>query len=102
MYQQAMSLKYKNVWVGVIKADLKGLQSSRTPSTDPVKPDDRKALSSRWVVKYKTVQTGHLVKVKAQLITKGFNQVEEIDFFEPFAPTSSMSTPIRDVDGLRM
>ena len=44
-YQQAMSSKYRYVWVNAMKAEFKGLQLSGT-FNDDLKPDNREAVSS--------------------------------------------------------
>lgn len=50
-------------------------------------PENRKAVRSKWVFKWKTDQSGHVVKAKATLVAKGFNQVEGINYLQTSAPT---------------
>jgi len=90
-YQQAMSSKYKNIWVSAMNSELKGLELSGTFNND-VMPTDRKAVSSRWIYKWKTDSSGRVVKAKARLVAREFSQVEGIDYFDTFSPTPAMTS----------
>ena len=73
-----------------MSAKLAGLRATRTfQSTE--KPADRKAISAKWVLRYKTDSDGYVVKAKARLIARGFSQVEGIDYLETIAPTPASS-----------
>ena len=43
---------------------------------------------------YKTDKDGLIVKTKARLVAKGFSQVEDVDYFQTFAPTPSSASAI--------
>lgn len=55
-------------------------------------PPGRKPLSSKWVLKLKPNINPTLVHLKAQLIAKGYEQREGIDFHETFTPVVKWST----------
>lgn len=46
------------------------------------------ASTRRWILKWKPDQPGHVEKVNARLVAKGFNQFQGVDFFETVAPHS--------------
>ena len=73
------------------KAEFKDLLLSGT-FNDAVKPDNRKAVSSRCVFRWKRDHTGHVVKAKERLVAREFSQIEGIDYWKTFAPTPSMSS----------
>ena len=41
---------------------------------------------------YKTDKDGLIVKTKARLVAKGFSQVQDVDYFQTFAPTPSSAS----------
>ena len=50
-----------------------------------VVPNRKKLISSRWVLKKKFNSRMHLVRKKARLVIRGFEQQAGIDYFETFA-----------------
>lgn len=51
-------------------------------------PSGRKAVSCKWVFRWKTNLDGTMLKNKAQFAVQGFNQEQGVDFNESFAPTA--------------
>jgi len=47
-------------------------------------------IGTKWVFKNKMDELGVIVRNKARLVTKGYNQEEGIDFGETYAPVASL------------
>ena len=54
-------------------------------------PASSNIVESKWLLKWKSDAHGMIDRAKARLVAKGYIQVEEVDYFETFAPTSSTS-----------
>jgi hypothetical protein len=57
-------------------------------------PTGRNIISSKWVFKKKLNAEGKVEKYKAQLVAKGYSQVEGIDFGEIFSPVVKLTSII--------
>ena len=54
------------------------------------RPKGKNVIGIKWVFKNKEDEHGVVVRNKARLITKGFSQVEGLDFGETFAPVARL------------
>ena len=50
------------------------------------------ALSSTWAFKYKRYPVGPIKKIKAWFCARGDKQIEEVDYFETYAPVVMWTT----------
>ena len=78
-------------WKKAIMAELQSLKETNTYRVvEP--PKGRKVISSRWVLRRKFDYLGHLVRRKARLVIKGFEQQYGVDYFSTFASVIRYST----------
>ena len=55
-------------------------------------PDGRKTIDKKWVFKRKTNAVGHIKKFKARLVSKGYSQVEGVNFGEILSPIAKLTS----------
>ena len=51
---------------------------------------DKNTVGTKWVFKNKFNENGKVIRNKARLVCKGYDQVEGIDFEETFAPVARL------------
>ena len=54
------------------------------------KTDEMNIIGSKWVFRNKLDEDGVITRNKARLVVKGYNQEEEIDYGETFAPIARL------------
>ena len=78
-------------WYRAMKDEVKALQDNEI--WDLVRPlTDKDVIPVKWVFKSKLRPSGQVDKYKARYVVKSFKQVEGLDYFETFAPTSKPET----------
>jgi hypothetical protein len=56
------------------------------------RPAGKTPIMAKWIYKLKKDSSGNLSKLKARIVARGFQQTEEVDFSEIFAPVVRWST----------
>jgi hypothetical protein len=77
-------------WKKAMLNELESLRSTNTFSIVPI-PQDRRVIRCRWVLRKKYTD-GILVRRKARVVIKGFEQELGLDYFETFASVARFST----------
>ena len=54
------------------------------------RPRDHPIIGTKWVYRNKLNKKGEVIRNKARLVAKGYNQEEEIDFDETYAPIARL------------
>ena len=76
-------------WLGALELD--GHIEISTFSADVV-PKGVNVITAKWVFAWKTDSDGYIMKAKARLVARGFGQQFGADYFNTFAPTSTVSS----------
>jgi hypothetical protein len=88
--QEALSRPDAPQWREACHAEM-GALAAKEVMTLMMLPDNKKAISLRWVFSYKLRPNGSIERYKARLVAKGFTQQEGIDFCEIWAPTGRLA-----------
>ena len=81
-YREAMSSPDKEKWLAASKEEFKGLTEMGVWKLVD-RPVDRKTIKCRWTYVFKSDG-----RYKAQLVAKGYTQVQGIDYKETFSPVA--------------
>jgi hypothetical protein len=80
---EAMDSEDINIWKRAMEKEMASLDNNE--AWDLLKfPTGRNPIGRKWVFKKKLNTKGKVEKYKAQLVAKGYSQVEGIDFGEIF------------------
>ena len=83
--------QFKAAWWKAMKTELGGHKTTgKYEAATP--PRGRKPVGAKWVFSYKTDKDGIIAKTKERLVAKGFSQVQDVDYFQTFAPTPSSAS----------
>ena len=87
-YEEALQSEH---WVEAMNAEILALVKNGTwilvDSPPKIKP-----IRSKWVLKIKYHSDGTIERYKARLVTKGYSQIEGLDYFETFSPVAKITT----------
>jgi hypothetical protein len=78
-------------WDTTMNEEYRSLMENDTWDLVPL-PKGRKLVICKWVYRTKYASDGSVERHKAQLVSKGFSQVEGIDYNETFSPIAKMNS----------
>ena len=86
-YEEAMMSPDLDKWLEAMKSEMGSMYKNKVWTLVDL-PDDRQAIENKWIFKKKTDADGNVTVYKAQLVAKGFRQVQGIDYDETFSPVA--------------
>jgi hypothetical protein len=78
-------------WRDAMDAEIRSLLENNTWQLEDL-PAGARAISTKWVFTVKRDEHGNIVRFKARLVARGFEQVQGVDFDEVYAPVSKQTT----------
>ena len=83
-YSEAMKGPDSRKWSEAIQTEYDSLMENRTWKVVDL-PSGRKALTTKWVLKKKLGPNGEILKYKARMVARGFQQMEGYDYTETYS-----------------
>lgn len=90
-YKEAVSRPDKGKWTSGMDTEMEGFATQAVWEQAKL-PEGRKALTVKWVYKYKIGPDGTITRWKARLVVRGFQQEEGIDYYQTYAPVAKHPT----------
>ena len=88
---EVVDLVEGKIWKDAMVKEMESLYNNET--WDLVKlPSGRKPVGSKWVFKKKMNVVGQVEKFKAQMVVKGYPQVEGVDFGDIFSHVTKLTS----------
>src|SRR3954469_1412645 len=83
-YNEAMVSPTSTAWQKAMESEIEFMHQNHVwRLVDP--PEGVKPIECKWIFKWKTGVDGKLTVYKARLVTKGFRQVQGIDYDDTFS-----------------
>ena len=90
-YQEAINSDHSAEWKRAMELEIESMMKNNVWQTVS-RPEGQKVVGSKWVFKLKRDEGGNIVRYKARLVARGFDQREGVDYEETFAPVVRHST----------
>ena len=90
-YEEAMMSPDSAKWLEAMKSEMGSMYENKVWTLVDL-PDDRQAIENKWIFKNKTGVDSNVSAYKAQLVAKGFQQVQGVDYDETFSPVAMLKS----------
>ena len=78
-------------WLEAMKSEIGSMYDNKVWTLVDL-PNDRQAIENKWIFKRKTEADGSVTIYKARFATKGFRQVQGVDYDEIFSLVSMLKS----------
>ena len=78
-YEEAMISQDSAEWLEAMKSETGSMYENKVWTLVDL-PDDRQAIENKWIFKRKTDADGSVTIYKARIVTKGFRQVQGVNY----------------------
>ncbi|CAI7872848.1 unnamed protein product [Closterium sp. NIES-54] len=89
--KEALESSDAKEWKKAMESELKSIEENGTWELVEL-PEGRKAITSKWLFKFKSNADGKIERYKSRLVAKGFWQKKKVDYKELFAPVVKPTT----------
>ncbi|CAI7860258.1 unnamed protein product [Closterium sp. NIES-54] len=89
--KEALESSDAEEWKKAMESELKSIEENGTWELVEL-PEGRKAITSKWLFKIKSDANGNIEHYKSRLVAKGYQQKENVDYKELFAPVVKPTT----------
>ena len=90
-YEEAMMSPDSAKWLEAMKSEMGSMYENKVWTLVDL-PDDWQTIENKWIFKKKTNADGNVTVYKAQLVTKGFQQFQGVDYDETFSPVAMLKS----------
>ena len=90
-YEEAMMIPDSTKWLEAMKSEIESMYENKVWTLVDLL-DDRQAIENKWIFKRKTDDDGSVTIYKAQIVAKGFRQVQGVDYDEIFSLVSMLKS----------
>src|SRR3954466_16327542 len=74
-------------WLEAMKSEIDSMYTNKVWTLVDI-PEDHRAVENKWIFKKKTDADGNVSVYKAQLVAKGFRQIQGVEYEETFSPVA--------------
>ena len=78
-------------WLEVMKSEMRSMYENKVWTLVDL-PNDRQAIENKWIFKRNTDADSSVTIYKARIVTKGFRQVQSVDYDESFSLVSMLKS----------
>ena len=90
-YEEAMMSPDSAKWLEAMKSEMGSMYENKVWTLIDL-PNDRRAIKNKWIFKRKTDTDSSVTIYKARIATKGFRQVQGVDYDESFSLVSMLKS----------
>ena len=90
-YEEPMMSPDSAKWLEAMKSEMRSMYENKVWTLVEL-PDDRQAIENKWIFKRKTDADSSVTIYKARLDTKGFRQVQSVDYDEIYSLISMLKS----------